>query len=103
MDEGNKFAGVKGGGGGVMGADGIGATVAEPLPLIAALDKETYQIGNQSFGLRGFEIFLWTMDRPTLFICSPIFERADGILTALRRMIRRRWRFRITRHKRAAT
>lgn len=26
---------------GAMGADGIGATVAEPLCLIAALDKES--------------------------------------------------------------
>lgn len=54
-----------GGGGGVRGTDGIGATVAEPLPLIAAPDKEKYQIGNQSRGLRGFEIFWWTMDWST--------------------------------------
>lgn len=45
----------------MRGTDGIGITVAEPLPLIAGLDKEKYQIGNQSCSLRGFEIFggLW--------------------------------------------
>lgn len=46
----------------MRGTDGIGATVAEPLPPIAALDKEKYQIGNRTCGLGGFEMFWWTMD-----------------------------------------
>lgn len=66
----------------MRGTDGIGATVAEPLPLIAALDKEKYLIGNQSCGLRRFENFFVDYGSVHLFICSPIFERADGILTA---------------------
>ena len=66
MDEGNKSGGVKEAEEEAWGGtDGIGATVAEPLPLIAAPDKEKYQIGNQSCGLRGFEIFWWTMDWST--------------------------------------
>lgn len=44
----------------MRGTDGIGATVAEPL--IAAVDKEKHQIGNQSCVPRGFEIFWWTVD-----------------------------------------
>lgn len=57
----------------MRGTDGIGATVAEPLPLIAALDKEKYQIGNQSCGLRG--IFWWTMDRSDLFLSARLSLR----------------------------
>lgn len=79
-------------GGGVRGTDGIGATVAEPLPLIAALDKEKYLIGNQSCGLRRFEHFLYTVDRSTW---SSVHLSLRGLMWFWQQM-RLYWRFKMT-------
>lgn len=45
------------------GADGMGVAAAEHLPLIAGLDKETCQRGNQSCSAGGeCCFFLWPRD-----------------------------------------
>lgn len=78
--------------GGVRGADGIGATVAEPLRLIAALDKEKYLIGNQSCGLRGFQHVWWTMDWST---CLSGHQSLRGLMGFWQQMCLC-WRFQMT-------